>query len=229
MVTRDDIFARNIAFWGREQQDSLAGKSIFIAGAGALGCIVAEILVRCGVGRIIIADRGIIDPPDLNRQSLYTLCDLGEPKVYVAAERLKVVTGRTQVIPMNISIGDDEIADVLAGCNGVADCLDNFPSRFALEQALSEKTFMVTGALLGDYGQLTSIIPGRTVRLQDLFAGLGLAEKTTPVTSMIVFVVGSLMAQEIINNLKGEPQLAGELLVVGMSGFFLERVPVNPA
>ncbi len=228
-MKREDVFARNIALWGKEQQDFLAEKSLFIGGVGALGCIVAEILVRCGVGRLIIADRGIIDPPDLNRQALYTLYDLGRPKVYIAAERLKSLTGQTEVIPMNVSIGDDDIAGVLAGCDGIADCLDNFPSRFALEEAQPGNTFMVSGALLGDYGQLTSVIPGRTVRLQELFAGLGKAARTIPVTSTIVFAVGSLMAQEVLNNLRGKPQLAGELLVVGMSGFFLERIAVKPA
>lgn len=229
MIARDDIFVRNIAFWGSEQQDILAGKSVFIAGVGALGCVVAEILVRCGIGRVVVADRGVIDPPDLNRQALYTVGDLGEPKAYIAADRLNALTGLTEVVAMNVSIGEDDIAGALSGCDGVADCLDNFPSRFALEDALPEKIFMVTGALRGDYGQLTSIIPGRTVRLRELFAGFGKAEKIVPVIPTIVFAAGSLMAQEILNNLLCKPQLAGRILVVGMAGFYLEHVPVKPA
>ena len=228
-MKKELIFARNIACWGEEQQAFLAGKSIFIAGVGALGCIVAEILVRSGIGRLYIADRGIIDPPDLNRQALYTTSDLDKAKVDVAAQRLKAMTGHTEIIELNVSIGDADITDAVAGCEGIADCLDNFPSRFALERCVREDMFMVSGALLGDYGQLTTVIPGRTVMLSELYAGLGRNPKTTPVTPSIVFCIGSLMAQEVLKNLLGEPELAGQLLIAGMSGLYFERVPLKPA
>ncbi len=227
MMEKADIFARNRAFWGRERQELLAGKSLFVAGMGALGCVVAEILVRCGIGEIVIADRGIVDPPDLNRQTLYTLNELGESKVGCAAGRLRTLTGQTRVVPAKVSIGDDDIAGLLAGCDGVADCLDNFPSRFALEDALPAGTFMVSGGLLGDYGQLTTILPGRTARLKDLFARPDNTGRVTPVTPPIVFAVGSFMAQEILDNLGGTPQLAGVILAIGMSCLFTERVPID--
>jgi len=228
-MKKELIFARNIAYWGEEQQEFLAGKSIFIAGVGALGCIVAEILVRSGIGRLYIADRGIIDPPDLNRQALYTTSDLDKAKVDVAARRLRAMTGHTEIIDLNVSIGETDITDAVAGCQGIADCLDNFPSRFALERCVREDMFMVSGALLGDYGQLTTVIPGRTVMLSELYAGLGRTPKTTPVTPSIVFCIGSLMAQEVLKNLLGEPELAGQLLIAGMSGLYFERVPLKPA
>ncbi len=228
-MKKEHIFARNIAFWGDKQQDFFAGKSIFIAGVGAIGCIVAEILVRSGIGRLYIADRGIIDPPDLNRQALYTTSDMDKAKVAVAAERLSAMTGHTEIIEMNVSIGDTDISEAVAGCQGIADCLDNFPSRFALEKYLRQDMFMVTGALLGDYGQMTTVIPSRTVMLSELYAGLGRTDKTVPVTPSIVFCIGSLMAQEILKNLLGEPELAGQLLVAGMSGLFFERVNLKPA
>ena len=229
MMKKEHIFARNIAFWGDKQQDFFAGKSIFIAGVGAIGCIVAEILVRSGIGRLYIADRGIIDPPDLNRQALFTTSDMDKAKVAVAAERLGAMTGHTEIIDMNVSIGDTDISEAVAGCQGIADCLDNFPSRFALEKYLRQDMFMVTGALLGDYGQMTTVIPSRTVMPSELYAGLGRTDKTVPVTPSIVFCIGSLMAQEILKNLLGEPELAGQLLVAGMSGLFFERINLKPA
>ncbi len=229
MMSEIDVFARNRAFWGNERQELLAGKSLFVAGMGALGCVVSEILVRCGIGEIVIADRGIVDPPDLNRQSLYTLNDLGRSKVDCAAGRLRTLTGQTRVVPAKVSIGDDDIAGLLARCDGVADCLDNFPSRFALEDVLPGGTFMISGGLLGDYGQLTTILPGRTARLRDLFTRPDNTGKVVPVVPPIVFAVGSFMAQEILDSLGGNPQLAGVILAVGMSCLFTERVPIGPS
>lgn len=228
-MNKEDIFARNIAFWGEKQQDCLAGKSVFIAGVGALGCIVAEILVRSGIGRLYIADRGIIDPPDLNRQALYTTSDMNRTKADVAAQRLKAMTGHTEIIELNVSIGDDDITDAVCNCQGVADCLDNFPSRIALERYVRSDMFMVSGALLGDYGQVTTVIPSRTVMLSELYAGLGRTGKTVPVTPSVVFCIGSIMAEEVLKNLTGKPELAGRLLVAGMGGLYFERIPVKPA
>jgi molybdopterin/thiamine biosynthesis adenylyltransferase len=87
---------------------------------------------------------------------------------------------------------------------------------------------MVSGAVLGDYGQITTIVPGATVSLRKLFATVKDKERPTPVVPTVVFAAGSFMAQEILAGLAGGPRLAGEILVVGMSGFFLERVPVSP-
>ena len=88
---------------------------------------------------------------------------------------------------------------------------------------------MVSGAILGNYGQITTIVPGKTVSLKKLFATVKDKKRPTPVVPTIVFAMGSFMAQEILACLSDEPQLAGEILAVGMSGFFLERVPVSPA
>lgn len=225
----EDLFARNIAFWGKMRQESLAEESVFIGGAGALGCIVAEILVRSGIGRIYLTDRGHVDPPDLNRQILYTVNDIGKSKAFTAAERLRSMTGQTEVVPLALTIGEADIANVLGGCRGVADCLDNFPSRFALEDSLTGNMFMVSGAIRGDYGQLTTVIPGLTCPLRELYKGIRPVHETVPVIPSIVFCIGSLMAQEILMNIWGEPALLNVLMVAGLSGFFFERVALSPS
>jgi len=227
-VNRADIFSRSIAFWGEEQQDFLAKKSIFIGGVGAVGCVVAEILLRAGIGRLYLADRGYTDPPDLNRQALYTVNDIGKAKVFTAAERLQAMTGQTEVIPLEVNIGKDDISGTLSGCEGAADCLDNFPSRFALEESLTGDMFLVSGAILRDYGQVTTIVPGRTVSLRELYGSVKHTPKTVPVIAPIVFCLGSLVAQEILMNIRGEPRLLNTILAVGMSGFLFDRIPLTP-
>ena len=37
------------------------------------------------------------------------------------------------------------------------------------------------------------------------------------------------MAQEILNNIWGEPQLQNTILVAGLAGFCFDRVPLSPA
>jgi len=226
-MKKEDIFARNIAFRGAEKQASLSEKSMLIAGVGALGCIVAEILARSGIGTLYLVDRGIIDPPDLNRQTLYSLKDIGRAKTEAAAEKLIAMTGQTRIIPIQASIGDIDISEAIDHCHGVADCLDNFASRFALEDLLAETMFMVHGALQGDYGQLTTLIPGETVSLRDLYGRISEPQGIVPVTPAIVFCIGSLMSQEILKNLLHEPLLKNRIQIVGLSGFVFSSIPVT--
>lgn len=227
-MKKEDVFARNIAFWGPENQGLLSQKSILVGGVGALGCIVSEILVRAGVGKLYLVDRGIIDPPDLNRQTLYSMKDIGRPKTDAAAEKLISLTGYTEIVAMQLSVGDNDISDAVDHCHGVADCLDNFSSRFALEALLKDGMFMVHGALKGDYGHVTTIVPGITVTLHDLYARAREPKTTVPVIPAIVFCIGSLMAQEILKNLLGEPMLMNELQIVGLSGPVFSMVSLNP-
>lgn len=68
-------------------QQRLSAARILIAGAGGIGCLVAEALTRQGAGEIHIVDPGIVDPPDLNRQ-LYARRSLYKAKAVELARAL---------------------------------------------------------------------------------------------------------------------------------------------
>ncbi|TFB08947.1 hypothetical protein E3V08_01685 [Candidatus Atribacteria bacterium MT.SAG.1] len=58
----------------------LQKSAIFVAGIGGLGCLLSEILVRSGIGKVYLCDNGTIEKPDLNRQILYTQKDIVKRK-----------------------------------------------------------------------------------------------------------------------------------------------------
>ena len=74
---RDGRYSRQVRFapFGAEGQAGLARSSVLIVGAGALGTGIAETLARCGVGRLILADRDYVEWSNLQRQQLYTEAD----------------------------------------------------------------------------------------------------------------------------------------------------------
>lgn len=45
------------------------------------GCNVALQLCRLGVGRLYIVDYDVVQPSNLNRQTLFCTADIGRPKV----------------------------------------------------------------------------------------------------------------------------------------------------
>lgn len=201
-----------------------------IAGVGGLGCVVAQILVRAGIGTLILIDHKSIDLPDMNRQALYALEDLGKPKIEVAFQKLSVLTRFTRLIPLQLSITDPQFPEILRQYpfDGIADCLDNYQSRFALESVLEDQHFLVHGGVQKDYGQLTTIVKQQTPLLKDIYYGVQQEEKVIPVCPPIVFCLGSLMAYEVQKNLWNEPELRNTLLVVELSDFSFSKILLAP-
>lgn len=226
----DEIFSRNILTWGAEKQQILANACILVAGVGGLGSTVSEILVRSGVGQVIILDNGIVDEPDLNRQILYTLEDLGKVKVDVAAEKLSVIHKQSTIIPINRRIQENSrLFETLwqYKFQGIADCFDNFSSRFVLEQLLKEDMFLVHGGVERDYGQITTIKKNRTRMLTDLYPNVAEPDSPLPVCPQIVSCVASMMAYEVLNNLWKTPQLMNTLLIVELSDFSFSKIQLH--
>lgn len=218
-----DIFSRQIALWGQEKQDILARSTLLVAGLGGVGSMVAEALVRCGVGKLILVDNKTIDLPDLSRQTLYTLDDIGKPKVVAAAERLARLTEKTELLPCFKTIGSEALTDPMLACSGFLDCLDNFESRFALEDQLRSGKFMVHVAIRGGFGQITTIVRDSSVSLRQLYSSLHQPTEPVPVAAPVVYCLASIMAQEAMHNLWGAPRLLGEMLIVDMNWLLFQK------
>jgi len=71
------VWMRQVLLFGEEMQDKLRKARILVVGVGGLGCFVSILLARLGVGRLVLWDRGTVDPPDLHSQILYGPSDLG--------------------------------------------------------------------------------------------------------------------------------------------------------
>ena len=94
-----DILQRSRLFFKEEKLKTIANSSILVAGVGALGCVVADILVRLSVGRLVIVDRDVVSASDLGRQLLYNANDVDKPKVEVAKEKLSGIRSNTAIEP----------------------------------------------------------------------------------------------------------------------------------
>ncbi len=220
------IFDRQIAFWGEEKQALLRKSSVFVAGVGGLGCLLSEILVRSGIGRIYICDKGIVDEPDLNRQLFYTQKDIGRKKIDVASEWLSKIHNYSEVIPLSIDIMADNFS-LPDDINGVSDCLDNFETRFSLWATLKEDLFYVHAGVEEHFGQILTIKKGSSSELSDVFANYDDSIRTIPVCAGSASVISSLASTEVINNLFLEPKLLNTLLIVDLSDFTFNKVELS--
>lgn len=230
MIDPQTLFSRNLLFWGEEKQQQLANARVLIAGVGGLGCTVAEILVRAGIGTLVILDDGIIDEPDLNRQIQYTQDDLGKAKIEVAARKLSAIHQQTTIIPVRKRLEDDPaLRDSLRQykVDGIADCFDTFASRFVLEKSLEERMFLVHGGVQSDYGQVTTMKRGQTPMFSELYAQMEDSDSPLPVCPQSVMCLASLMAHEVMNNLWQEPKLLNTLLIVELADFTFSKIKLS--
>src|SRR5580700_88928 len=94
-------YSRQILFAGigDEGQQKLLGASAVLAGCGALGTVVANLLVRAGVGRLRIIDRDFVEPSNLQRQAVLGEPDPLEalPKAGAAERRLRAINAGARV------------------------------------------------------------------------------------------------------------------------------------
>lgn len=219
------IFDRQIAFWGEAKQRQLEQGVVFVAGLGGLGCLLAELLVRGGIGKIYLCDRGQVDLPDLNRQLFYTQLDVGRPKVEIAQKRLLSIHSLSQVIALDGDILEEAFV-LPVDIAGVADCLDNFESRFSLWNKLPNGLFFVHAGVERFYGQIITLIKGSSCPPQTLFANCQDSQQPIPVSGASAASLSALATNEVIYNLFAEPKLRDTLLVVDLAAFQFNKIAI---
>jgi len=196
-------------------------QSVFVAGVGGLGCIVAESLARAGVGNIIICDSGVIDEPDLNRQSLYNENDLGKYKVDVAKSKLITINSNCNIISISKRIDRNfrfNFNDVV-----VFDCLDNYTSRNILFDKIPTGAYVIHAGLDAYVGQVITLLKGKSKSISEIFAGLK-DKKNIPVTPDAVHILSGIMVREYFNILKGKPKIYEKFLIVNFEELCLDYI-----
>src|SRR5205809_708303 len=83
--------------FGEEGQQRLKGASVLISRCGGVGGAVAFELAAAGVGRLVLAHAGNLRANDLNRQLLMTHAGIGQPRMELAAQRLRELNPHIEV------------------------------------------------------------------------------------------------------------------------------------
>jgi len=216
-VAETDRYARQVLHWGAEKQRIIEDSALLIAGVGGLGATVSQLLVRAGIGCLYLVDDGCLDWPDLNRQTLYGEKDIGRAKVPLARERLNQINSATEIVELSGRI--DDTFQMPDGVDGVADCLDNYQSRFTLYRAVAAGTYFVHGGLNGDQGQVLTLLAGESQAFDEVFAGAMQPQGPIPVTPDNVVIIAGLMVNELFSVLWKTPKLLDRCLVIGLDDF----------
>jgi len=203
---------------GEVGQARLLDSRVLVVGAGGLGSPVIFYLAAAGVGTIAVVDDDVVDLSNLQRQILHSTPRLGRPKVDSAAETIAALNPDVTIVPIRARLTPETVGDILGDYPVVADCTDNFASRFLLNDAcrLAGRT-LVSAAVLGFSGQLSTFRPDgpcyRCIHGGPPPAG-GPSCSTAGVLGAVPGMMGAMQATEIIKELLGIGQtMAGRLLI----------------
>lgn len=235
---REDRYSRQVRFapFGAEGQQGLNQSTVLVVGAGALGTGIAETLVRCGVGRIIIADRDYVEWSNLQRQQLYTEADAQEhlPKAVAAQRRLQQINSEVVIEAHVIDVRVEELEGLLSGVDLIMDGTDNFDTRLIINDMTQKHGIpWIYGACVGSYGITYTILPGETPCLHCLLGTVPLGGDTCDTAGILPQAVQLVTANATAEALKllgkRKAQLRNKLLMFDVWGNEHQEIGVKAA
>lgn len=154
-------YVRNFKAFSYQDQIALLKSTVAIIGLGGLGGGVVEILARIGIGTLILIDGDIFEETNLNRQMLSTHNGIGTSKALAAEQRVKKINSSVTTIIYKEFLDEQSGPSMLAEANVIVDCLDNIATRLLVQEIAKKlQKPMVSSALAGSSGQVTTILPG---------------------------------------------------------------------
>ena len=214
-----------------EGQRRLKAAKVLVVGTGGLGSPLLLYLTAAGVGTIGLLDFDVVDESNLQRQVLFSVADIGKPKVEAAKARLEALNPHIKFIVHNTRITSENALDIIKEYDLVADGTDNFPTRYLVNDAcviLNKPN--VYGSIFRFEGQVSVFnytdATGKTgPNYRDLFPsppppGMVPSCAEGGVLGVLPGIIGSMQANEVIKVLSGlgEP-LSGRLFLFDAASF----------
>jgi adenylyltransferase/sulfurtransferase len=150
-------YARHIVLpdIGGAGQNAIKSAHMLVIGAGGIGSPVIQYLAAAGVGALTIVDDDVVSLSNLQRQTLYTTEDVGQPKAQVAAARVHALNPYVAVTPVETRVTAAQMPNLLRSISVVIDGSDNFATRLAVADAANAARVPLVSAAIGQFqGQL---------------------------------------------------------------------------
>tara|TARA_Y100001960_G_scaffold143570_1_gene152023 strand:- start:2392 stop:3141 length:750 start_codon:yes stop_codon:yes gene_type:complete len=129
-------------------QKKIKKSKILIVGMGGLGCPVADLLTRAGVGVIGLMDYDKVDLSNIHRQTLYSSQDIGKYKVNIAKKKLNLINKEVKINIYNKKADETILKKIINKYEIIVDGSDNFKTKFLLNKiSIKYKKKLIVGAI----------------------------------------------------------------------------------
>lgn len=149
--------------------------AVLIVGIGGVGSVVAEMLTRCGIGKLLLFDYDKVELANMNRL-FFRPEQSGMSKVEASTQTLRGINPDVEFEAYNRNITTNENYEHLidriehGGLDGksrvnlVLSCVDNYAARMTINQVCNElgQTWMESGVSENAVsGHIQTMVPGR--------------------------------------------------------------------
>jgi molybdopterin/thiamine biosynthesis adenylyltransferase/rhodanese-related sulfurtransferase len=215
---------------GIEGQQKLLDAKVLLLGAGGLGSPIALYLAAAGVGTLGIVDDDVVDVSNLQRQIIHKNATVGVSKVESAKQAINELNPDVDVKLYETRLDATNILDIISGYDIIVDGVDNFPTRYLLNDATVRLQIpVVSASILGFDGQISVFAPYDGPCYRCLYpvpppAELAPSCGANGVLGVLPGTVGLLQATEVIKLIlgAGEPLIGRLLLYEALSASFTE-------
>ena len=207
-------------------QRKLKAAGVFISRVGGIGGLVALQLAAAGVGRLILASGGCLQPSDLNRQLLQTHDHLGQLRMENILRRIQALNPRISLRGHPENVSDSNAVALVSDADVLVDAAPLFEERFALNRAAVKlERPMVECAMFAWEARITTLLPPATGCLACLHPEPPPDwTRKFPVLGAVSGTVACLAATEVVKLITGtgEP-LAHTLLSMDLASMQFRR------
>src|SRR6478735_9192248 len=202
---------------GLEGQTKLLNAKVLLLGAG-------------GLGTLGVVDDDVVDLSNLQRQVIHTTDRIGTPKVDSAEIAINGINPDVKVVKYKTRLDASNIMEIIEGYDVIVDGVDNFPTRYLLNDATVRLDIpVVSASILGFDGQLSVFKPHDGPCYRCLYpvpppAELAPSCGANGVLGVLPGTMGLLQATEVIKLVTGagEPLVGRLLLYEALGATFTE-------
>ena len=197
---------------GEAGQQKLSASRVLLVGCGALGCNIADQMVRAGVGFVRIVDRDIVELTNLQRQILFDESHARKswPKALAAQKRLRRINSQVTIESLPTDFNSSNALMLADSVDLILDGTDNVSTRYLINDvAVKLQKPWIYGACVGTEGRVMGIWPGKSACLRCLFPqppdAQGLATcDTAGILAAAAAIVASIQVTYAIQLLTGD-------------------------
>ncbi len=213
----------NLSEVGLLGQTKLKAARVLCVGAGGLGSPLLLYLAAAGVGTLGIVDDDALELSNLQRQVLYTTNQLGQKKANLAKEKLNALNPDINVHIYVQRLSVDNAAELINQYDIVADCSDNFATRYWINDFCIQLNKPFVSASIRQFqGQCSLFLGGGAPCYRCLFPMPPKSELIPScaeggVLGVLPGLLGTIQANEILKwILQLDSLLVGKLLCVDL-------------
>ena len=227
------IILKNIGLKG---QKKIFNSKILIVGMGGLGCPLLTYLAASGVGTLGIVDHDKVELNNLNRQTLFSINDIGSYKVDQAKNKIIKLNNKIKIKTFKKKINSQNVKSIFKNYDIICDGTDNYETRYLVnDQCKKDKKILISAAISQFGGHLYIFNFNNKTSCYRCFMPEKPSVKNNcqseGIFSPVAGVLGSLQANEVLKVILGFKDSSRNQMIIFDSiknNFRKIRLSVNP-